>query len=277
MNDPMPYTREQTADLRSQTFAFLRVREAEHVLTITLNRPAKKNALNPVMVHELAYAMSYARHHHSVWAVLLRAEGDVFCAGADLKAFMGGSEDSASTIPAPEGAVLLGALFNSLHKPCIARVEGHVYAGGFLLLAGCTHVVACRGLTFGLPEVKRGLFPFQVMAALLEVLPPRKVLDWCIRGYNLPVEEALSWGLVTTIAERESIDEQVDRLLSDILANSPSAIQLGLEAFDHIRQNNTVQQHSYLRNMLMQTLQTEDAREGIAAFREKRAPVWRGE
>ncbi len=273
----MPYTKEQTAALRKQTFAYLKVSEAEHVLTVTLNRPARKNALNPVMVNELAYAMRYARHHPTVRAVVLRAEGDVFCAGADLRAFMGGEEETDSTIPAPAEEVLLGELFNTLHKPCIARVDGHVYAGGFLLLAGCTHVVACRGLTFGLPEVKRGLFPFQVMAALLTVLPARKVLDWCIRGYDLPVEEALIWGLVTHITEREGLDEQVNYLLNDILANSPTAIRLGLEAFDHIRQSNTAEQHQYLRNMLMQTLQTKDAQEGIAAFREKRAPVWRGE
>jgi enoyl-CoA hydratase/carnithine racemase len=78
----------------------------------------------------------------------------------------------------------IGQIFISLHKPSIAKVEGDVYAGGFLLLCGVRFVLANRGLKFGLPEVKRGLYPFQVMAALMEVMPARKVLDWCVRGYN---------------------------------------------------------------------------------------------
>ena len=270
----MYYSKELTENMKDQTFSCIRVTQEEQVLYLTLNRPAKKNALNPVMVNELAYAMSYAHHHASVWAVVLRAEGDVFCAGADLKSFTAGSTETDSTIPPPPGEVMISELFHKLYKPCIAQVEGQVYAGGFLLIAGCTHVVAGYGLTFGLPEVKRGLFPFQVMASLLEVLPSRIVLDWCIRGRNLSAEEAFRWGLVTHLAETEQVEQQVQELLEDILTNSPTAIRKGLEAYDHIRRRLTAEEHRYLRDMLLQTLQTRDAVEGIAAFREKRMPVW---
>lgn len=270
----MLYSKEQTASIHQEQLAFIQVQETDHVLTITLNRPEKKNALHPVMVNELAYAVHYAQHHDHIWVVVLDAAGDVFCAGGDLKAFAGQVEEVASTIPEPAGDVLLGEIFNKLHKPSIAKVEGHVYAGGFLLLAGCTYVLANNDVKFGLPETKRGLFPFQVMSALMSVMPERKVLDWCIRGYNLEVEQAHQWGLVTQVTIEENIAADLERLLREITNNSPMAIRMGMEAYDHIRQRSTRQEHEYLRSMLMKNLQTQDAREGITAFREKRRPEW---
>lgn len=270
----MLYSKEQTTSIHEEQFAFLRVKEKDHVLTITLNRPEKKNALHPVMVNELAYAVHYAQHHDHIWAVVLDAVGDVFCAGGDLKAFAGQAEDVSSSIPRPSGDVLLGELFNKLHKPSIAKVEGDVYAGGFLLLAGCTYVLANNDVKFGLPETRRGLFPFQVMASLMAVMPERKVLDWCIRGYHLEVERAHEWGLVTHVTIEENIELDLQKLLQQILRNSPTAIRMGMEAYDHIRQRGTHQEHEYLLAMLMKTIQTSDAREGMAAFREKRAPNW---
>ena len=277
MTMSLPYSKEQATSLSGHTFAYLLVEEKEHVLTVTLNRPAKKNALNPVMVNELAFALSYAAHRPAVRAVVLRASGDVFCSGADLKAFAGLQEAHHSTIPAPAGEVLIGELFPALHKPSIAVVEGDVYAGGMLLLAGSTYVVAVRERKLGLPEVRRGLFPFQVMAALLEVMPARKVLDWCVRGLTVGVDHAREWGLITHVTDRENIDSEVNRLLEEILVNSPAAIRMGMEAYEHLRRSRTQGHHEYLRNMLLKTLQTADAREGVAAFREKRPPVWTGE
>ncbi len=273
----LPYSKEQTAGFSSQAFAYLLVAQEEYVLTVTLNRPSKKNALNPVMLNELAFALSYAAHTPAVRAVVIRASGDVFCAGADLKAFAGIQEAHESTIPAPAGEVLIGELLPALHKPSVAVVEGDVYAGGLALLAGSTYVVAARERKLGLPEVRRGLFPFQVMATLLEVMPARKVLDWCIRGLTVGVEHAAEWGLITHVTDKENIDREVDRLLEEIVINSPTAIRMGMEAYDHLRRKRTGEQHEYLRSMLLKTLQTHDAREGIAAFREKRPPQWTGE
>ncbi len=270
----MYYTQEQTNKFDEQNFAFLVNSIRANCLTITINRPEKKNALHPVLLNELAYTLAYAKTNPDIWAVVLAANGNVFCAGADLKAFMGASEVPASTIPKPNGQILLNEIFRQLCKPCIAQVQGDVYAGGFLLMTGCTYVVAEKGLKFGLPEVKRGIFPFQVMAGLIEVMPKRKVIDWCIRGYNLPVEEALNLGLITHIAEKDGAEIVVQKLLDELKMNSPSAIRMGLEAYNHINPSEDKQQ--YLMNMLMKTLQTKDAQEGIKAFKEKRAPKWSG-
>ncbi len=269
------YTQAQVSDIKNQHFAFLEVAESDHVLKITLDRASKKNALHPQMVNELAYAMTYAHYEKSVWMILLQAKGNVFCAGADLKAMMGLIEENDSTIPAPKGEVLIGEIFNKLCKPTIAKVTGDVYAGGFFFLAGCNIVVAQDNVKFGLPEVKRGLYPFQVMAALLKVMPARKVVDWCIRGYNLPVAEAERFGLVSQVTSTEEIDAVVESIMTELKANSPSAIRLGLQAYDHIQP--AAAEHKYLFDMLQQTILTKDGQEGLKAFREKRPAEWVGE
>lgn len=269
------YTSEQTKSIHEQSFAFLQIEEADHVLTITLDRANKKNALHPQMVNEIAYAMHYAHFEKSIWVILLQAQGNIFCAGADLKAMAGFIEENNSTIPAPKGEVLIGELFNKVYKPTIAKVTGDVYAGGFFFLAGSNIVVAQDDVKFGLPEVKRGLYPFQVMAALLKVMPGRKVVDWCIRGYNLPVEEAVQYGLVTEVSSGEKIDEVVEKIIQELKQNSPTAIRFGLESYDKIQPS--AAEHKYLFDMLMKTIATKDGQEGLKAFREKRQPEWKGE
>ncbi len=269
------YTKEQTESLHEQTFAFTNIEIEDKVMTITLDRAAKKNALHPQMVIEIAYAMHHAHFSKEVWMLVFKAKGNVFCAGADLKAMSGMIEENDSTVPEPTGNLLIGELFNKIHKPVISVVEGNVYAGGFLILAGSTYVIANEGIKLGLPEVKRGLFPYQVMASLLRVIQPRKVIDWCIRGYNLPVDTAKEWGLVTHMSSGENSDEILAGLIAELKENSPAAIRLGLEAFDHIMAAES--EHAYLSEMLFKTIGTKDGQEGLMAFRQKRKPEWTGE
>lgn len=268
------YTSDQVKSIHNETFAYLIVEEDDNTLTLTLNREAKRNALHPQMVNEIAYAFQYAHLTSSVWMIVLQAKGSVFCAGADLKAMAGIIEENNSTIPKPQGDILIGELFNTVHKPTIAKVTGDVYAGGFFFLAGSNIVLAQDNVKFGLPEVKRGLYPFQVMQALLQVMPARKVIDWCIRGYNLPVEEAARFGLVTKVCSPESIDEETQKITNELKNNSPSAIRHGLEAYHKIQPSGA--EHRYLFDMLQKTIASADGVEGLKAFREKRKAVWTG-
>lgn len=272
----MLYTTEQLNEFRNQTFAHLLIEEKDNILTLTLNRPEKKNALSPVLFNELAYALTYASINRETWAVVIAAKGDVFCAGADLKAFSGATEETVSTIPAANGEVVIGNVFNALHKPCIAKVHAPVYAGGFLIICGCTHVVASGNATFSLPEVKRGLFPFQVMQSMLQIMPPRAVLDFCMRAKTANAEEAFKLGLVSQLAQDGKLDEEVNTLVQEILQFSPSAIRLGIEAYDTLINTPPDNPHSYLKQMLGECIQTEDAAEGMRAFIEKRKPIWKG-
>jgi len=274
----MHYQESEIQNFHEQKFEFITVEEKNHILYLTLNRPQKKNAMHPVMMAELAYVATYVRYSKDVWCVVLQAAGDTFCAGADLKAFAGNADPALiSTIPKPEGEVLVGQIFVEMHKPVIAKVQGNVFAGGFLLICGCHYVIAAEHAQFGLPEVKRGIWPMQVMASLLPLLPARKVLDLCMRGKVLSANEALDLGIITEIVAANQLDSTVQTLAEEICENAPAAIRLGLEAFDTLRSIPEHEAHAYLRSQLSLVLKTADSQEGIKAFMEKRKPQWTGE
>ena len=268
------YNKNQVENFSNFHFSFLNLEEKNNVFKIILNRPNKKNALHPQMVNEIAFAMHYAHFKKSIWVVQFEARGTVFCAGADLNAMSGDIEPNDSTIPFPNKEILIGELFNKIYKPTIAVVSKDVYAGGFLILAGCLFVIGNNKLNFSLPEVKRGLFPMQVMASLINIMPKRKVLDWCVRGYSISAAEAHGLGLLTHICSEDKIESVTNKLVEEIKENSPMAISLGLEAYDNLY--NTNNEHEYLSEMLNKMQQNYDAKEGLNAFKEKRMPKWTG-
>lgn len=272
----MLFEKEVALRLSEFKFAHLLVEEANNVLRLTLNRPEKKNALNPVLFKELAFAITYAHFKREVWAVVIQANGDVFCAGADLKAFAGQTEETRSTVPEPGSEVVIGNVFSELCKPCIARVHAPVYAGGFLIICGCTHVIASNNATFSLPEVKRGLFPFQVMYSMLQIMPARQVLDFCIRARSVDAAEAVQLGLVSKAVPAAELDMEVESILQNILQYSPAAIRLGLQAYNDLKKLSGAEAQLHMKKMLTEALQTDDAAEGLKAFMEKRKPEWKG-
>jgi len=269
----MLYTADQIAQLPASGFRYLFVSSNDHVLTITLNRPEKKNALSPPMLAELAFALAYAHYTPDVWLVVLAATGNVFCAGMDLKSLAEGSTEAA-TVPDPSGPVRLGELMAGLHKPCIARVQGPVYAGGFLLVGGSTYVVAAESATFTLPEVKRGLFPFQVLAVLLDIMPYRQAIDLCLRARTIPASEAKTLGLVTYAVPADGLDATMRLIIEELRLFSPTAMQFGLRAAQELKSLPPREQQAFMHDQFQQLQQTPDAREGIAAFLEKRLPKW---
>ncbi|WP_460980062.1 enoyl-CoA hydratase-related protein [Spirosoma knui] len=271
----MLYTADQVAQLPTGGFRYLRTLLTDHVLTITLNRPEKKNALSPPMLSELAFALAYAHYTTDVWLVVLAAAGDTFCAGMDLKALSTGDAETA-TVPEPSSSVRIGELMAGLHKPCIARVQGPVYAGGFLLVGGSTYVVAAESVTFTLPEVKRGLFPFQVLAVLLDIMPARTALDLCLRAKILSAMDARAIGLVTNVVPNDGLDAAVSLLTAELKLHSPTAMQYGLRAYQQLKNLPSDKQQAFLYDQFVQLQQTPDAKEGMAAFLEKRLPKWGG-
>ena len=264
---------EDIKKINTLKFHFIQWDENNHVLTVFLDRANKKNALHPQMINEIAFVFQYASYNDNVRALLLKANGDVFCSGLDLKAVSGDLENNISTVPKPNSKILIAEIFNKLYKPKICQLEGDVYAGGLLLVAGCNYVISLDDLKFGLPEVKRGIFPMQVMESLSKIMPARNVIDWCVRGYNLKSEMAHSLGLVSKICSKENIDLIVNNWLKEVTDNSPRAIQYGLEAFDKISSSES--NHEYLLKMLELVLNSDDANEGVSAFKEKRNPNWK--
>ncbi len=269
------YNPEMLQSFSSVKFKYIRVRRSGSVFHLTLARAEKRNALNVSMVNEIAFAMAYANDADPIRCIVIDAEGPVFCAGMDLKGFADGSVGDGD-FPAPLQPVLLGEVFSALYKPCIARVEGNVMAGGFLIIAGCHLVLSVSGATYSLPEVRRGIWPMQVMAALRSIIPVRKLIEMCITGGVYTASEAHEMGLVTRIVSDAGMDEEAHRLAAAISANAPLAIRKGLEVLGQLNRIPADVQHSFLKTQLDMLLETEDAKEGILAFMEKREPVWKG-
>ena len=269
----MNYYREgQLEKFHNEKFFFIEIDEINEVFEITLNRTAKKNAIHPQMLNELAFALQYAQNNKRVRVLVLRAKGDVFCSGSDLSAMQGKVDQHDSSIGEPLKEVLLVNLWTSFTKPSMAIVEGNVFAGGYLFLACCTYVIADKSLKFSLPETRRGIFPMQVMGVLMRVIQPRVLLDWCIRGYEIDALKAEDWGLVSKAAKKNKIKYEADKWINEVLENSPKAISLGMEAYRNIVDD--VKNQQYLKTMLDRVINTTDAKEGLRAFKEKRSPNW---
>ena len=244
----------------------------EHIFKLTLSRPEKRNAFTPTMVNEINYAIAEANHNKDVRLVLINAEGPVFCAGMDMKTF----ENPALDIINPEiqnQNISLASAIGQLNKPSIAIVEGDVIAGGFLIALECTYIFAAKEAKFSLPEVKRGIFPFQVMASLIKYIPQNKVLDLCITAREITASQAKDLGIVYDFLE----EDKLTHLISTIVANAPKAISSGYEALKKMGSLSDKERITYLLQSLEDLKQTKDAKEGMAAFFEKRSPKWLNE
>jgi methylglutaconyl-CoA hydratase len=257
-------------------FQFIETDQEGHTFIITLNRPEKRNAFTPTMVNEIGYALSCAEVNGDIWCILIKAKGSVFCAGMDLLVFQNPELDIKNpSLPEPHHAVNLGNAFRMLTKPAVAQVEGAVYAGGFLITCGCTFVVATDHAEFSLPEVKRGLFPMQVISALLKHMSPIKALQLCILAESYKGETAKELGLVSHLSTRETIDRQVGAILEKIISHSPFAISKGMQTLRALGGIPEYARFGFLASQLAEIRKSEDAKEGINAFKEKRKPVWK--
>ena len=192
-------------------YKYIRLTVNDQVATLTLAREEKRNAFTPTMVNEIAHAIDQINGNQEVNLVILNALGPIFCAGMDLKTF----NDPSIDIPNPEITNVdrsLGEVMRELVKPSIAIVEGDVIAGGFLLILGCSYVFAASHVRFKLPELDLGIFPFQVMASLLRVVPEKKVLQLCLETGYFDVQHAISLGIVDGLLEEEKVNERINYL-----------------------------------------------------------------
>lgn len=271
------YTEEDTNTFDTVRFLHIKTAKAGHLFTITLSRPEKRNAFTPTMAEEIVFSLAYAHYRTDIRCVVLNAEGPVFCAGADLNAFHDPAANLINeTLPKIREEARLGDAFAEVLKPCIAQVEGPVFAGGFLLICGCTFVLSIPETTFSLPEVKRGIWPMQVMASLMRIISQRKILEMSITGRSYSAKEALEMGLISEIEEKEHMAEAVRALAEVICRNAPLAIQSGMRSLQRLTNIPQSDQHTFLKGELDKLLQTEDAKEGALAFKEKREPNWKG-
>ena len=245
---------------------------------ITINRPERRNAFHEAALEMIRTAVLEANDDPSARAIVLTGAGNkAFCAGADLK----GDSDSASPVKpdvaAPNNPLTqLFRTFETCNLPIIARVNGHVLAGGMGLLCGCDLAIAVETARFGVPEVKVGLFPMMILGFMLRLVPKRKLMEICLTGDPFTADEALEMGLINYVVPAAELDEKVDWLLGRILARSPTAIRHGKNAVHAVQDMPLMQAFAFAEANLARMSMTEDAVEGFSAFQEKREPEWTG-
>jgi enoyl-CoA hydratase/carnithine racemase len=246
------------------------------VARVTLNRPEVRNALNRAMLADLDAALRRLEEDPAARAIVLRgAGGRAFCAGADLK----GVGDRGTTLQARESFGGLARILEHMARmrtPIIAQVHGYALAGGCGLAAGCDVVVAADDAVFGLPEIKVGLLPLVVMAPILRAVGRKRGMLMILSGEPVSAREAHEMGLVSRIVPRAELEPTVSALASTLAGYSPTALGLAKEAAAMVPDMEYGAALRYLREMITLVALSDDAREGIAAFFEKRPPRWTG-
>ena len=243
------------------------------VRIVTINRPERRNAMDPETYHGLGRAFVEAEHDDHVRAVVLTGAGErAFCSGMDLKAFVAEKRDDEPVASGPGTEVFVERVYP---KPIVAAVNGAAVAGGLGIMLGCDIVVAADHAVFGLPEVKRGLVGVGATSRATLRLPPAVVLELALAGAPMDATRALHHGLVNRVVSGEEVLPTAIALAEEIAANAPLAVALAKEiVYDAGRLLHV--DIAEWRERAAPIFASNDAREGATAFAEKRPPKFTG-
>jgi len=249
--------------------------DEDRVATLTLNRPATRNALSSAMLAALAEQLGKIDADRSVHAVVLAAIGPAFCAGHDLREIR--------AHPDPEFHQRLFAQCSDvmvqitrLRQPVIAQVGAMATAAGCQLVATCDLAVAGTSARFATPGVDIGLFCSTPMVALTRNVAPKHAMEMLLTGEAVDAAHALRIGLVNRVVADDDLASATAELASTIAAKSPLVVAIGKEAHGRQRDLSLVDAYGYTSDVMARNLATLDATEGIAAFLDKRPPTWQG-
>jgi enoyl-CoA hydratase/carnithine racemase len=258
------------------SYETLLVERREGVATLTLNRPEVRNALNQTMIRELESALAGLEADRDVSVIVLRGAGDrAFCAGADLK----GVGDRGTTLQARDSFGGLARILENMARmrtPIIAQVHGYALAGGCGLAAGCDLVIAAEDAVFGLPEIKIGLLPLIVMAPILRAVGKKRGMLMILTGEPVAARDAYEMGLVSRLVPAADLEPAVAALARTLASLSPAALAVAKEAAAASADMEYGAALRYLRELLTLVALSDDAKEGVKAFFEKRPPRWTG-
>ena len=250
--------------------------DARGVATLTLNRPEKHNAFDDRMITDLLQALDNIGKDKSVRVLVLRAAGKSFCAGADLDWMRRMADyDFAQNLADARRLAQLMYRLNRLHKPVIARVQGASYGGGVGLIACCDIAIASDNAIFSLSEVRLGLIPSVISPYLIAAIGSRAARRYFLSGERFDAARALQLSLVHEVVEPESLDARLEQCIDALLNSGPIA---QAAAKDLIAQ---VQGRAIDESLIEETARriaevraSDEAREGLTAFLEKRKPDW---
>jgi len=247
----------------------LQISRHGRVFELTLNRPDRRNALNMELCEALAKALELAENDASVGAVLINGNGKAFCAGMDLHEVL-----SPGAGPVNEVHERIFTAGVRMTKPLIAAVHGAALAGGTGLAANCHIVVAAEDATFGLTEIRIGLWPFVIFRTIAAALGQRRATELALTGRIFGAAEAREYGLVHQVVDPAVLDEKGREIAGGIADASPTAIHAGLAFVRDARDKSWEEAGELARRRRTEVFHSADFQEGIRAFQEKRRPHW---
>ncbi len=254
----------------SPTAGEVLVEAREGVLIVTLNRPEAKNAASKALSELVAAAMERLDGEDDLRVGIITGANGTFCSGMDLKGFLRGER------PYVKGKGFAGLTESPPRKPLIAAVDGYALAGGFEIMLACDMAVANKGAKFGIPEVKRGLAcAAGGLLRLPRQIPPRIAMEYILTGDFMDAQRAYDLGLVNRLTDGPALDAALE-LAAAITANAPLAVERSKAVVVQSREWSEAEMWSKQSDVLGNLFTTEDAREGAAAFAEKRKPNWKG-
>ncbi|QBR03668.1 enoyl-CoA hydratase-related protein [Paraburkholderia pallida] len=244
--------------------------------SVALARESVLNAFDEVMIAELTEVYSGLSADDDVRMVLLRSSGRAFCAGADLqwmkRASLNGHDENLAD--ARRFSAMMEAI-RGCSKPTIARVHGHAFGGGVGLCAAHDIVISSASARFSVSEARFGILPAVIGPYLVEAVGQRQARRLALTGTQLSAHEALSLGLVHQVVAPEELDNATDKVMTELRANGPKALGQIKTFFDQIGDYNLVPAlNDVAARTIARARSTEEAREGFAAFFEKRLPTW---
>lgn len=242
------------------------------IVTVTINRPQVRNAVDREVSYAVCAAVDELDARDDLRVGILTGSGGTFCSGMDLAAFLRGE------VTRVEGRGILGIARTPPEKPLIAAVEGYALAGGFEAMLACDLAVAAQDAQFGLPEVRRGLAAAAGgLIRLPRLIPQRIAMEMALTGELVTAEHLHGYGLINRLVEPGGALEESRRLARQIIANAPLSVAASKRVVVEQRDWSTAESFDRQEEITGHLLQSADAREGAAAFTEKRTPVWRGE
>jgi enoyl-CoA hydratase/carnithine racemase len=249
---------------------------SDHVATITINRPERRNAMSWTVMTELRQAFAAAKGDDEVRVVVLTGAGEkAFSAGADLSGMAAGAGFAVLHDARGEMARLFREVWE-LGKPTVARVRGYALAGGFGAALMCDVIIAADDAIFGTPEIDVGVWPMMITVPMLRSMSPKVALELQMTGRRVRADEALRIGFVNRVVSPDQLDAAVAELTSVLVNKSPSVMKMGRDAFYEVIDLDAARALPRLQAGLSLVTMTEDSAEGLAAFAEKRDPVWKG-
>jgi enoyl-CoA hydratase len=267
----------------------VRYEAGAEVAVVTLDSPANRNALSAQLVAELTARLSEAGADPRVRAVVLTHTGRVFCSGADLAAAAEGPGKLGTAAEGPgklgtagsgslggAGAAIIGLLrlIVELPKPVIARIAGHVRAGGMGIVGACDLAVAAEGASFAFTEARIGLAPAMISLTTLDIMDPRQAARYYLTGETFGASLAARLGLITVACTSEELDGIVDGLVAQIRETSPQGAAETKKLLTVPRRQRLDALGPEMAELSTELFASEEAQEGIRAFLDKRPPAW---